>query len=146
MKWFFVHFFGLYVCMELIQIHISEPIWTNLCTRLPLGLEKTVGYVLTRNSWPLRPFGPFFFRGQCRIMGTRWLPTRPFSVIPLYPWISKRVLATSYGRCPAPPQCSSATAFRPLLRHVYVWRHAHDALARANCAFLLRFSCTVCDA
>jgi hypothetical protein len=30
--------------------------------------------------------GPFFFRSQCRIMGTRWLPARPFSAIPLYPW------------------------------------------------------------
>jgi hypothetical protein len=76
----------MYVCMCLIQIHISEPIWTKLCTRLPLGLEETVGYVRARNSWPLRPFGPFFFRGQCRIMGTRWLPARPFSAIPLYPW------------------------------------------------------------
>jgi len=76
----------MYVCIKLIQIHISEPIWTILCTRLPLGLEETVGYVWSRNSWPLRPFGPFLFRGHCRIMGTRWLPARPFSAIPLYPW------------------------------------------------------------
>ena len=72
--------------MYLIQIHISELIGTKLCTHLPRGLEETVGYVWARNSWPLRPFGPFFFRGQCRIMGTRWLPSRPFSAIPLYPW------------------------------------------------------------
>jgi hypothetical protein len=52
-------FVCLYVCMYLIQIHISEPIWTKLCTRLPLGLEETVGHVRTRNSWPLRPLGPF---------------------------------------------------------------------------------------
>ena len=76
----------MYVCMELIQIHISEPILTRLCTRLPLGLEETVGYVWTRYSWPLRLFGPFFFEGHCRIMGTRWLLARPFSAIPLYPW------------------------------------------------------------
>jgi hypothetical protein len=50
----------LFVCMELTQIHISETIWTKLCTRLPLGLEETVGYVWTRNSWPLRLFGTFF--------------------------------------------------------------------------------------
>jgi len=75
----------MYVCMELIQIHISEPIWTKLCTRLPLGLEETVGYVWTRNSWPLRPFGSFLFGGHCRIMGTRWLLARPFSTITLYP-------------------------------------------------------------
>jgi hypothetical protein len=76
----------LFVCMYLIQIHISEPIWTKLCTRLPLGLEENVGYVWARNSWPLRPFGAFFLRGHCRIMGTRWLPARLFFAIPLYPW------------------------------------------------------------
>ena len=27
----------------------------------------------------------FFFRCHCRIMGTRWLPARPFSAILLYP-------------------------------------------------------------
>ena len=84
--------------MELIQIHIYEPIWTKLCTRLPLGLEETVGYVWTRNSWPLRNFGSFFFGGHCRIMGTRWLSVRPFSAIPLYPWFQL----------------------------VFVWRHRHD--------------------
>jgi len=76
----------LFVYMELIQIHISERIWTKLCTRLPLGLEETVGYVWTRNSLPLRHFGLFFFGGHCRIMGTRWLPARPFPSIPLYLW------------------------------------------------------------
>jgi len=44
----------MYVCMfvslYLIQIHISEPIGTKLSTRLPLGLEETVGYVWARNS------------------------------------------------------------------------------------------------
>jgi hypothetical protein len=35
----------LNVCLYLIQNHISEPIETKLCTRLPLGLEETVGYV-----------------------------------------------------------------------------------------------------
>jgi hypothetical protein len=106
-----------------------------------LGLEEVVGYVWTRNSWPLRPFGPSLFRGHCRILGTRWLPVRPFPVIPLYQWIPKRVIVTSYGRCPARPPSSSAAAFRPLLLHVFVWRHAHDVLARDNwahsyCAFL----------
>ena len=77
----------MYVCMKLIQIHISEPIWAKLCTRLPLGLEETVGYAWTRDSWPLWPFGHFFFGAHCRIVGTRWLPARPFSAIPLYPWL-----------------------------------------------------------
>ena len=78
-------FVCMYVCKEL-QIRISEPIWTKLCPRLPLGLEETVGYVWTRNFLPLRPFGPFLFGDHCRIMGTRWLPAQPFSAIPLYPW------------------------------------------------------------
>jgi len=97
-RWMFV---CLFVCMEIIQIHISEPIWTKLCTRLPLGLEETVGYAWTRNSLPLRLFGHFFFGGHCRIMGTRWLPARPFSAIPLYPWFQL----------------------------VFVWRHRHDVVA-----------------
>jgi len=40
----------LFVSLYLIQIHISEPIGTKLCTRLPRGLEETVGYVWTRYS------------------------------------------------------------------------------------------------
>jgi len=79
----FVH---LFVSLYLIQIHISEPIGTKLCTGLPRHLEETVGYVWARYSCRLPPFGPLFFRSHCRIMGTRWLPARPFSAIPLYPW------------------------------------------------------------
>jgi hypothetical protein len=95
--------------MELIQIHISKPIWTKLCTRLPLGLEETVGYVWSRNSWVLRPFRSFLFGGHCRIMGTRWLSARPFSTITLYPWF----------------------------RLVFAWRHRHyvvpdDGVIRGN--------------
>jgi hypothetical protein len=76
----------MFVC-SLIQIYISEPIGTKLCTRLPPGLKETVGYVRAQDSWPLRPFGPFSFRGHCKIMGTRWLPAQLFSAIPLYPWL-----------------------------------------------------------
>jgi len=39
----------LFVCLYLIQIHISEPISTKLSTHLPLGLEETVGYVWSEN-------------------------------------------------------------------------------------------------
>jgi hypothetical protein len=79
----------LFVCMygtSTTQIHISDPIWTKLCTRLQLCLEETVGNVWAQNSRSLRPFGPFFFEGHCRIMGIRWLLARPFSAIPLCPW------------------------------------------------------------
>jgi len=43
----------LFVCFHiflyLIQIHISEPISTEHCTRLPLCLGEVVGYVWTHN-------------------------------------------------------------------------------------------------
>jgi hypothetical protein len=102
--------------MELIQIHIPVPIWTKLRTRLPLGLEEVVGYVWTRNSWPLRPFGPSFFRGRCRIMGTRWLPARPFSMIP---YIRE-------------------------FRSVFLWRHTGRALRPRHALLQQRFVCYSC--
>ena len=46
----------MFVYMELIQIHISEPISTELWTRLPLGLEEVVGYVWTHNISTFPPF------------------------------------------------------------------------------------------
>ena len=48
----------LYVCLYLIQIHISEPIGTKLCTHLSRGLEETVGHVWAHNSSPFPPFRP----------------------------------------------------------------------------------------
>jgi len=44
----------LYVCLYLIQIHISEPIKTKLCTHLPRGLEEAVGYIWAYNISPFR--------------------------------------------------------------------------------------------
>jgi hypothetical protein len=75
-------FVCLFVCMYLIQIHISEPIGTKLCTRLPLCLEQTVGYVWVRNSWPLRPFGPFFFSGHKMAAGATVFRDILISVVP----------------------------------------------------------------
>jgi hypothetical protein len=46
----------MYACLYLIQIHISEPIGTKLCTHLPHGLEETVGYVWAHNISPFPPF------------------------------------------------------------------------------------------
>jgi hypothetical protein len=45
----------MYVSLYLIQIHISAPIVTKLCTRLPRGLEETAGYVWAHNISPLPP-------------------------------------------------------------------------------------------
>jgi hypothetical protein len=43
----------------------------------------------------------FLEGGHCRIMGTRWLPSPPFSAISLYPWFQL----------------------------VFAWRHRHDVVA-----------------
>jgi len=48
----------MFVCLYLIQIHISEPIGTKLCTHLPCGLEETVGYVWAHNISPFPPLRP----------------------------------------------------------------------------------------
>jgi hypothetical protein len=48
----------LYVCLYLIQMHISEPIGTKLCTRLSRGLEETIGYVWAHNISPFPLFWP----------------------------------------------------------------------------------------
>ena len=46
----------MFVCLYLIRIHISEPIWTKFCTHLPLRLEETVGYIWSENIWPFLIF------------------------------------------------------------------------------------------
>jgi hypothetical protein len=70
----------LFVCLFVpyIKIHISEPIWTKLCTNLPLRLEETVGYVWSENVWPFATFLTFFVGNECRILGTTWLPAQDF--------------------------------------------------------------------
>jgi hypothetical protein len=75
-------FVYLFVCLYLIQIHISEPIRTKLCIRLPLGLEETVGYVWAWNSGPLRPFGPFFLSGHKMADGESVFRDTVVSVVP----------------------------------------------------------------
>ena len=64
----------MFVCLYLIQLHISEPIGTKLCTHLPRGLEETVGYVWAHNISPFPPFRPvltgagaqLYAEGGCR--------------------------------------------------------------------------------
>jgi len=51
-------FVSLYVCLYLIQIHVSEPIGTKLYTHLLRGLEETVGYVWAHNISPSPPLRP----------------------------------------------------------------------------------------
>jgi len=63
----------LYVCFYLIQIHISKPIRTKLCTHLPCGLEETVGYVWAHNIPPSPPFDLFRCEGL-HDAAQKWLP------------------------------------------------------------------------
>ena len=51
-------FVCMYVCLYLIQTHITQPIGTKLRTRLPRGLEETAGYVWAHNIPPSPPFRP----------------------------------------------------------------------------------------
>jgi hypothetical protein len=69
----------LYVCLYLIQIHISEPIRTTLCKHLPRGLEETTGYVWAHNILPLPPFRPILSGAgadSCAVDGC-WRHTAP---------------------------------------------------------------------
>ena len=103
----------LFVCMELIQIHISEQNWTKLYTCLPLRLQETAGYVWSENVSPFSTFLTFFAGSECRILGTTWLPAQDTSATALYLWflrvlVWRHVLAD--GTCPE----SSTTA-------LYLW-------------------------
>jgi len=80
-------FVCLYVCMygtftnshfwtDLNQTLHTSPPWSGRDRRVRMDLK-----FLTSST-----FGSFSFGGHCRIMGTRWLPARPFSAITLYPW------------------------------------------------------------
>jgi len=76
----------VFVCMKHIQIHISEPIWTKLCTHLPLGLEEVVGYVWTHNISNFPNFSAYFVGSECRFVRTIWLPARETRATELCPW------------------------------------------------------------
>jgi hypothetical protein len=88
----------MFVCLYLIQIHISEPIGTKLCTRLPLGLEETVGYVWARNSGPLRPFGPFFLLGHKMAASATAFRDTVISVVPAGVRVTSRTLRCRWRR------------------------------------------------
>jgi hypothetical protein len=138
----------LFVYLYLIQIHISEPIWTKLCTRLSLRLKETVGYVWFENVWSFSTFLIFFARSEYRFLGTTWLPAQDTSATALYPWFLQ-VLVWRHGNdVVAEDTCleSSATALYPWFLQVFVWRHENDVVAGDTCAFLLEVSCTMGNA
>jgi hypothetical protein len=70
-------------------LHTSSP-WSGRDRRVCMGPK----FFTSSTFWA-------FFRDRCRIMGTRWLPARPFSTIPLYPWFQL----------------------------VFTWRHRHEVVA-----------------
>jgi len=64
----------VFVSLYLIQIHISEPIGTKVCTRLPRRLEEAVGYVWAHNISPFPPFRPISLGASahsCAVHGRR---------------------------------------------------------------------------
>jgi hypothetical protein len=78
----------MFVCLQLIQIHISEPIGTKLCTHLPRGLEEYVGYVWAHNISSFPPFRPILAEASANlgeVDGCRRHAT-PLPASALYPW------------------------------------------------------------
>ena len=57
-------------------LHTSPP-WSGRDRRVCMDPK----FLTSSTFWAL-----FWGGGYCRITGTRWLPARPFSVIPLCPW------------------------------------------------------------
>ena len=84
MKWFFAPF-CLFVCLYVIQIHISEPISTAFCTRLPLFLEEVVGYVWTHNILTLFDLFDLFCQKPVQNSGHNMAAARQVIAIALYP-------------------------------------------------------------
>jgi hypothetical protein len=104
--------------LYLIQIHISEPISTELCTRLPLRLEEVVEYVWTHHIWPFSTFSTSSVRSQCRILCTTWLPGQESlrqrfirdlagdTCTKCHPWCSRRQLRQESSATALYPWCS----------------------------------------
>ena len=91
----------MFVCLYVWNVYTNSHFWTNLNQTMHSsspwsGRDRRVcmdpKFATSSTFWPL------FLWGHCRIMGTRWLPARPFSAIPLYPWFQL----------------------------VFAWRHRHD--------------------
>jgi hypothetical protein len=80
-------FVCLFVCLYLIQIHISEPIGTKLCTHLPRGLEETLGHVWVHNISPFPNFSAYFFGSVYPFAHSRGLPAThcPATALHVYP-------------------------------------------------------------
>jgi len=66
---------GGLVCLYLIQIHISEPIWTKLCTHLSPWSGRDRRVCMVRKCLTFSTFLTFV-GSWCRILGTKWLQAR----------------------------------------------------------------------
>jgi hypothetical protein len=141
------------VCLYLIQIHISEPIWTKLCTRLPLRLEEVVRYVWTHNIWP---FSTSSVRNQYRILGTTWLPAQESlrqryirdladdTCAKSHPW-------QRYIRDMSDDTCAKNHPWQSYIHDIaddtcaksHPWQSYMRDIADDNCAFVLQVPCTM---
>jgi len=78
----------LFVCMELIHIHISEPIWTKLCTRLSPWSGRDRGvcmdpkFLTSSTFWVLFLWGPLQNHGHKIAAGATVFRDTLISVIP----------------------------------------------------------------
>jgi hypothetical protein len=92
----------MYVCMY--GTYTNSHFWTDLNQTLhtsPPWSERDRRVCMNPKFVTSSTFWTLFFGGHCRVMGTRWLPVRPFSAIHLYPWFQL----------------------------MFVWRHRHDVVA-----------------
>jgi hypothetical protein len=85
--------------------------------------------------------GPFLGGGHCRIIGTRWLPARPFPAIPLYPWF-QLVFAWRHRHDVADGGVIRGSLISVILAGVSLtsrkWRLADDRVIRRSVVFFFR--------
>jgi hypothetical protein len=107
----------LFVSLYLIQIYISEPVWTKLCTHLPpwSGRDRKVCMVQ-----------------KCLTFSTFW------------PSLSGASAESSARNGCRRESC--ATALYPRFLLVLVWLHGNYVLADDSFAFLREVSCTMGNA
>jgi hypothetical protein len=139
-------FVCVYVCMELTQINISEPIWTKLCTCVPHGLVCMDPKFLTSLTfWAILLWGPLQNHGHKMAAGATVICDALLSVIPAGVRVTSRHYVVADGgvirgslisvilagvsltsrkwRCSR--RQSSATASYPLFRQVFTSRHGY---------------------
>ena len=126
------------VCLYIIQIHISEPISTKLCTHLSPWSGRG------RRVYMVRKCSTFFtllttVGSGCRILGTKWLPAwvirdSVISVILAGVSVTSRKWRCSRRQFRVLWE-SSGTALYPWFLLVLVWRRGNDVVADDSFVF-----------